>query len=131
MNEIEANNNRKRKTVRTEENTVAKRKREEDTVITVAEKGCNNDVAVNSSANLTEFKTGTSTEIVVKPDIFPNLPADDGVYHFLMSLHDCMSELDPIRKITVQARIYAMLRQEVSDAAKKRITTNAPQQNID
>lgn len=131
MNETETSKKHKRKTVRTEENTVAKRKREVDTVITVAEKGCGNDVASNSSVHLNEFKTEKSTEIVVKPDIFPNLPADDGVYHFLMSLHDCMRELDPIRKITVQARIYAILRQEVSEAAKKRITTSAPQQNND
>lgn len=58
-----------------------------------------------------------SEEIEVKPDIVPMSPADDGVHHFLMSLYDCMTELDPIRKIKVQARIFTMLSQEVAEAA--------------
>lgn len=62
-------------------------------------------------------KGDVTTEIEVKPDIFPNPPTDDALYHFLMGLYGCMSELDPIRRINVQARIYVMLSQEMEAAA--------------
>lgn len=116
VNESEPRKTLKRESPSVEQNIAVKRIRDEDVVTAtdVSEMACGSD-SHNSSI---ENKEEKPTEIEVKPDIFPNHHTDDGVYHFLMSLYDCMSELDPIRKVTVQARIYAMLSQEVAEAAK-------------
>ncbi|XP_037046003.1 uncharacterized protein LOC119081322 [Bradysia coprophila] len=129
LNEFEAKKNEKRKPPSPEEVPVPKKKRVEEIVKnlvekhdgdddkTSAEKQTELDVHNVSSENM--LKEGTSTEIMVRPDILPVPSADDGLYHFLMGLYSSMNELDPIRKINVQARIYAMLSQEVTAAAKK------------
>ncbi|KAG4073714.1 hypothetical protein HA402_000938 [Bradysia odoriphaga] len=131
LNEFETKKLEKRKSPSPEEVPVTKKKRVEKIVENLteknsAEKQTQPDVHNISSENMLKeetreniLKEETPTEIMVRPDILPVPSADDGLYHFLMGLYSSMNELDPIRKINVQARIYTMLSQEVTAAAKK------------
>lgn len=54
---------------------------------------------------------------VVKP-LKPNPTDDDGVYHFLMSLHCHMNKLDHTRRLYVQSRICDLIREEAIKVAE-------------
>lgn len=72
---------------------------------------------LHNTFSVTALKEQTPTEIIVRPDILSVPSTEDSLYNFLMSLYSSMNDLDPIRKINVQARIYSMLSQEVTAAA--------------
>lgn len=100
-----------------EENAVAQKKHADEDSVAIPQKF---DDLKNIPGQSKQAKDDSSTEIEVKPDIFPS--SDDSLYHFLMGLYDCLSELDPIRRINVQSRMYLMLSQEATAAANSKST---------